>query len=72
MHIEKRKFRKVIKYFLSHSYREGKKVCKFRKYLGQDLNNKLLEERRIIAEKLILEDIHKKKKKNNPSRFGFY
>jgi len=59
MHIEKRKFGKKTKYFLSHSYREGRKVHKFRKYLGQDLNSKLMEERKIIAEKLILEEIHK-------------
>ena len=61
MHIERRKVGKRIKYFLSHSYREGKKVHKFRRYLGQDLNQSLLEERKIIAEKLILEEIHKYK-----------
>ncbi len=61
MHIEKRKVEKRIKYFLSHSYREGKKVYKFRKYLGQDLKQSLLEERRIIAEKLILEEIYRYK-----------
>ena len=61
MHIEKRKARKKIKYFLSYSYREGQKVHKFRKYLGQDLKPNLLEERRIIAEKLILEEIHRYK-----------
>ena len=42
MHIEKRESDGKIKYFLAHSYREGKKVHKFRKYLGQDLKkNKL-------------------------------
>lgn len=59
MHIEKRKIGKRIKYFLSHSYREGPKVHKFRKYLGQDLKPELLKERKKIAEKLILEEIHK-------------
>lgn len=57
MHIEKRKFNEKVKYFLAHSYREGSKVYKFRKYLGQDPN--LLEERKKIAEKLILEEINK-------------
>ena len=61
MHIERRKVGKRIKYFLSHSYREGLKVHKFRKYLGQDLKPNLLEERKIIAEKLILEEIHRYK-----------
>ena len=61
MHVEIRKVGKRIKYFLSHSYREGLKVHKFRKYLGQDLKPNLLEERKIIAEKLILEEIHRYK-----------
>ncbi|MEK6891891.1 MAG: Fic family protein [Nanoarchaeota archaeon] len=59
MHVEKRKLGKKIKYFLAHSYREGLKVHKFRKYLGQDLKPGLLEERKAIAEKLVLEEIHK-------------
>jgi Fic family protein len=59
MHIEKREFGKNSKYYLSHSYREGKKVHKFRKYLGQNLTKGKLKERKEIAEKLILEEIHK-------------
>lgn len=59
MHIEKRKNGKRIKYYLAHSYREGQKVHKFRKYLGQDLTKEKLNERKQIAEKLILEEIHK-------------
>ena len=59
MHIEKREAKGKIKYFLAHSYREGKKVHKFRKYLGQDLSKDKLKERKKIAEKLILEEIHK-------------
>ena len=59
MHIEKRKVGKRIKYFLAHSYREGPKVHKFRKYLGQDIKPALLKERKRIAEKLILEEIHR-------------
>ena len=66
MHLEKRKFGKKIKYFVSHSYREGGKVHKFRKYLGQDLKSAILEERKIIAEKLILEEIHKYTIINDP------
>ena len=59
MHLEKRKLGKRIKYYLAHSYREGSKVHKFRKHLGQDLKKDQLEERKRIAEKLILEEIHK-------------
>ncbi|MCK5107259.1 MAG: Fic family protein [Nanoarchaeota archaeon] len=61
MYIEKRKEGKKIRYFLAHSYREGKKVHKFRKLLGLNLSPKKLKERRNIAEKLILEEIHKYK-----------
>ncbi|MEK6974041.1 MAG: Fic family protein [Nanoarchaeota archaeon] len=59
MHIEKRSIRGKIRYYIAHSYREGPKVNKFRKYLGQDLNKEKLRERQEIAEKLILEEIHK-------------
>jgi Fic family protein len=58
MHLEERKVGKRTKYFLAHSYREGSRIHKFRKYLGQDLTPALLKERKTIAEKLILEDIH--------------
>lgn len=61
MHIEKRKVGKRIKYYLSHSFREGLKVHKIRKFLGSDLNPEILEERRQKAEHLILEEIHKYK-----------
>ena len=61
MHLEKREGNGKTKYFLAHSYREGKKVYKFRKYLGMNLKQSKLEERREIAEKLILEEIHKYK-----------
>jgi Fic family protein len=69
MHIEKRISGEKTKYYLAHSYREGKKVHKFSKYLGQDLKTEKLEERRIIAEKLILEEIHKYKVINDPLKF---
>jgi Fic family protein len=66
MHIEKRVINGKTKYFLAHSYREGKKVHKFRKYLGIDLKPGKLKERKGIAEKLILEEIHKYKIIKNP------
>lgn len=66
MHVEKRKVGNAVKYFLAHSYREGPKIHKFRKYLGQDLKKEVLDERKIIAEKLILEEIHKYSIMKNP------
>jgi len=61
MHIEKRKQKKRIKYYLAHSFREGSKVHKIRKYLGVDLKETTLEERKQKAEALILEEINKYK-----------
>ena len=66
MHLEKREKNGKKKYFLAHSYREGKQVHKFRKYLGIDLKKEKLEERKKIAEKLILEEIHKYKILQDP------
>ena len=59
MHLEKRKTGNKIKYYLAHSYREGYKIYKLRKYLGVDLNQSKLNKRRKIAEKLILEEIYR-------------
>jgi len=69
MHIEKRRIGKGIKYYLAHSYREGEKVHKFRKYLGADLKKEKLVERKKIAEKLILEEIHKYNIIKDPLQF---
>ncbi len=59
MHVEKRRINGIVKYYLAYSYREGSQVHKFRKYLGQDLTKEKLNERKHLAEKLILEEIHK-------------
>ena len=69
MHIEKREEGRRVKYFLAHSYREGSKVHKTRKYLGQDLTKEKLNERKRIAEKLILEEIHKYNLIKDPLHF---
>ena len=66
MYIEKRKFGGKLKYYLAHSFREGNKVHKFRKYLGLNLESKMLEERKNIAQKLILEEINKYKIVKDP------
>ena len=61
MYIEERKTKKRIKYYLGHSFREGAKIHKIRKYLGKDLDKKSLDERKEKAEKLILEEINQYK-----------
>ncbi len=58
MHIEKRKEGKRIKYYLSHSFREGKKVHKIRKFLGKNLSPGMIDERIKKARELILEEIN--------------
>lgn len=69
MYLEKRTAGGKTKYFLAHSYREGAKVHKFRKYLGQDIKPELLAERKKLAEKLILEEIHRYKMIADPLQF---
>jgi Fic family protein len=55
MYIEKRKSGKSLKYYLVHSYRDGGKVEKIRRYLGSNLSKKELEIKRRKAEKIILD-----------------
>lgn len=69
MFVEKRKSEGKIKYYLVYSFREDSNIHKFRKFLGQDLKPELLKERKQIAEKLILEEIHKYNIINDPLQF---
>jgi len=55
MYIEKRKIGKNTKYYLVHSYREKGKVRKIRKYLGQNLSGKEIEEAKNKAKRIILD-----------------
>jgi Fic family protein len=66
MYIEKRKTKNGIKYYLGHSFREGTKIHKIRKYLGKDLEEKTLKEREKKAESLILEEINQYKIIHDP------
>ncbi|MBI2630385.1 Fic family protein [Candidatus Pacearchaeota archaeon] len=61
MYIEKRKQENRIKYYLAHSFREGGKVHKIRKFLGVNLNLEMLNERKKKAESLIFEEINQYK-----------
>lgn len=58
MYIEKRKSKRGVKYYLGHSFREGNKIHKIRKYLGKNLDPKILNGRKEKAEKLIIEEIN--------------
>jgi Fic family protein len=61
MYLEKRRVKGKIQHYLGHSFREGDKVHKIRKYLGADLNDSILKEREEKAKVLILEEIKKYK-----------
>jgi Fic family protein len=66
MYVEKRKEGEKIKYYLAHSFREGGKVHKIRKFLGKNITDEELKERVIKAEKIILEEINQYKIINDP------
>lgn len=58
MFIEKRQTKKSIKYYLVHSFRdEDNKVTKLRHYLGSNLNDKELKEKKKKAEIILKERI---------------
>lgn len=61
MYVEKRKVRGKTQYYLGHSFREGKKVHKIRKYLGADLSESAIKERKEKMKLLILEEINRYK-----------
>lgn len=61
MYVENRKTKKGIKYFLSHSFREGWNIHKIRKLLGTNLSEEVLNERIEKAKELILDEINKYK-----------
>ncbi len=69
MHVEKRKLGRKVKYYLAHSFREGAKVHKARKYLGANLTTKLLEERKSLAKALIEEEIRRYRVIRDPLSF---
>lgn len=60
VHIEKRKQGNNTKYYLSHSYRIGKRTRKIRQYLGLNLTEEEIKELRKKAEKEIEEQIQAK------------
>ena len=69
MYIDKRIVKGKTKYYLGHSFREGDKVHKIRKYLGADLNEKTLKERMEKAKIFITEEIQKYQIIRDPLKF---
>jgi Fic family protein len=68
MFIETRKAGKHTKYYLVHSFREGKAVRKIRRYLGADLSEKQIQKKRPIAEAQILNRLKACRRITDPFR----
>ena len=66
MFVEIRKRGKNRKYYLAHSFREGKKVVKLMRYLGQNLSESELIEKRKKAEQFIKEHIKQYREIRDP------
>ncbi|MEW6295350.1 MAG: Fic family protein [Candidatus Diapherotrites archaeon] len=66
MFIEIKKVGNKKKYYLVHSFRDGKKVRKIRRYLGSNLSKEKLVQMREVAEKQILQRVKIFKKINDP------
>ena len=66
MMIEVRIQGKRKKYYLAHSFREGKKVKKSRRYLGVDLSKKQLEKLIKRAEEIIKQQLESYKIISDP------
>jgi len=64
--VEVRKAGKKKKYYLVHSFRDGKKVKKLRRYLGSNLSEKEIERIRAVAEKQLLQRVKLFKRIRNP------
>ncbi len=69
MNIEVRAVGKRKKYYLAHSFREGKKSKKIRRYLGKDLSENKLEILRKRAEEILKQQIETYKIIRNPLKF---
>ena len=68
MNLEIRKQGRKKKYYLAHSFREGKKVKKIRRYLGINLTKEQLNKLRLRAEEIIRQQIESYKLILDPLR----
>ncbi len=66
MFLEKRKAGKRTKYYVVHSFRDGKKVVKLRRYIGTDLPPEKLRKAREKAESFIRAQLREYREIRNP------
>ena len=71
MYLEKRKTVHGLKYYLSHSFREGGKVKKTRVYIGVNLKKKMLDERVDKAKSLLMQQLNSFKIIRSPINYRF-
>lgn len=66
MYLEIRKVGKSKAYYLAHSFREGGKIFKIRRFLGTNLSEAQIAKLRKKAESIILQEVERYKIINNP------
>lgn len=71
MYLEKRKTTHGLKYYLSHSFREGGKVKKTRVYIGVNLKKSVLDLRVDKAKKLLIQQLNSFKIIRSPINYRF-
>ncbi|MEK6918798.1 MAG: Fic family protein [Nanoarchaeota archaeon] len=71
MYLEKRKTVHGLKYYLSHSFREGGKVKKTRVYIGVNLKKKILDGRVEKAKTLLIQQLNSFKIIRSPINYRF-
>jgi Fic family protein len=71
MYLEKRKTKTGTKYYLAHSFREAGKVHKIRVYLGSNINEQILEQRKTKASDLLNQQLNSFKIIRSPLNYKF-
>ncbi len=66
MHLEVRTRGKKRLYYLSHSFRDGRRVRKVRRYLGENLSDAEIAKKRVDAERSIREQLRLYRKISDP------
>jgi len=71
MYLETRKTKNGAKYYLAHSFREAGKVHKIRVYLGANIEQHVLEQRRAKATELLHQQLNSFKIVKSPINYKF-